>query len=221
MAETELNKAAYHGLGRTVVFPVKNGVHTTGLKLLGGRSMTKSPEQSVTTIGADMDGVYMAKTGAAVIGLEYVTIGELPPLFKTSCLGFAFVGDAENKVYTDDPQAFAPYGIAFAQWKDEDPGTQKIRVQIYYSIAGTTPEEANEYDDPTGDASITEFTFSGTAQGFQGAAVNGVARSFLEFEVNLADPLDPNLKLYKQLYEDLQIVLPSDVTTEAPTEPAE
>lgn len=214
MAETELNKAAYHGLGRAIVFPISNGTHETGLKLLGGRSATKTPEQSVTTIGADMDGVYMAKTGAAVIGLEFVTIGELPPAFKTKCLGFALVGDAANKVYIDDPSAYAPYGLAFAQWKDEDPGTQKIRVQIYYSVAGTTPEEAAEYDDPTGDASITEFTFSGTAQGFQGAAVNGVARSFLEFEVDLTNSADPNLKLYKQLYETKKIVLPSDVTAE-------
>ncbi|MFD2821576.1 hypothetical protein [Paraglaciecola chathamensis] len=212
MAEVELNKAAYHGMGRTIVFPIKNGVHETGLKLLGGRSMTKAPEQSITTIGADMDGVYMAKTGSAVIGLEYVTIGELPAGFKTKCLGFALVGDAARKVFIDDPSAYAPYGMAFAQWKDEDPGTQKIRVQIYYSIAGTTPEEAAEYDDPTGDASITEFTFTGTAQGFVGAAVNGVNRSFLEFEVDLTNPADPNKVLYDQLYTTKKIVLPSDVT---------
>lgn len=206
----DLNKAAYHGLGRVMVFPISGGTHTTGVPLLGGRSMTKTPEQSVTTIGADMDGVYMARTGSVVTTLEFVTIGELPPEFKTKCLGFATVGTAANKVYIDDPKAYAPYGIAFAQWKDEDPSTQKVRVQVYYSLAGTTPQEAAEFDDPTGDASITEFTFSATAQGFAGAKVNNVARSFLEFEVDLNNEDDPNKAAYDKIYTTKEIVLPDD-----------
>ena len=105
------------------------------------------------------------------------------------------------------------YGIAFAQWKDEDPSTQKIRVQIFYSLAATTPQEAAEFDDPTGEASITEFTFSATAQGFAGANLNGVASSFLEFEVDVTNSEDPNLVLYNKIYTEKKIVLPSDVVT--------
>lgn len=206
-------KAAYHGFGRVMVFPIVAGTHSAGIPLLGGRSLTKTPEQTVTTIGADMDGVYMAKTGAQVTTLEFVTIGEIPGAFKTKSLGFAYVGSPERKVYTDDPKAYAPYGIAFAQWKDEDPGTQKIRVQIFYSLAATTPQEAAEFDDPTGEASITEFTFSATAQGFAGANFSNINRSFLEFEVDVTDEADPNLALFEQIYTDKQIVLPSDVTT--------
>ena len=209
----DLMKAAYHGFGRVMIFPIVAGVHTGGVKLLGGRSLTKTPEQTVTTIGADMDGVYMAKTGAQVTTLEFVTIGEIPGEFKTTSLGFGYVGTPTRKVYTDDPKAYAPYGIAFAQWKDEDPSTQKIRVQIFYSLAATTPQEAAEFDDPTGEASITEFTFSATAQGFAGANLNGVARSFLEFEVDVTNSGDPNLVLYNKIYTDKKIVLPSDVVT--------
>lgn len=209
----DLLKAAYHGFGRVMIFPIVAGTHGAGVKLLGGRSLTKTPEQTVTTIGADMDGVYMAKTGAQVTTLEFVTIGEIPGEFKTKSLGFAYVGEPTRKVYTDDPKAYAPYGIAFAQWKDEDPSTQKIRVQIFYSLAATTPQEAAEFDDPTGEASITEFTFSATAQGFAGATLDGVARSFLEFEVDVTNSADPNLALYNQIYTDKEIVLPSDVTT--------
>ena len=209
----DLMKAAYHGFGRVMVFPIVNGTHATGIKMLGGRSLTKTPEQAVTTIGADMDGVYMVRTGSQVTSIEYVTIGEIPGEFKTKSLGFAYVGDAARKVYTDDPKAFTPYGIAFAQWKDEDPSTQKIRVQIFYSLSATTPQEAAEFDDPQGDASITEFTFSATAQGFEGAKVNGVARSFLEFEVDVTNDEDPNLVLFNKIYTTQEIVLPSDVTT--------
>lgn len=206
-------KAAYHGFGRVMIFPITGGTHGTGVPMLGGRSLTKTPEQAITTIGADMDGVYMVRTGAQVTTLEFVTIGEIPGEFKTKSLGFAYVGTPTRKVYIDDPKAFAPYGIAFAQWKDEDPATQKVRVQIFYSLSATTPQEAAEFDDPQGDASITEFTFSATAQGFEGAKVDGVARSFLEFEVDITKSDDPNLKLFNQIYTTKKIVLPADVTT--------
>lgn len=211
MVENILTKTAYHGFGRVIVFPIANGVHDTGLPMLGGRSMDKKPEQTITTIGADMDGVYMAKTGSAITQLELKTIGKIPADFKTKCLGFGKIGDADSEAFIDDPSATNPYGIAFAQWVDEDPGTQKVRVQIYYSLAGTTPTETSEYDDPTGEASITEFTFTATAQGFAGAAYKGVNRSFLEFTVDMTKTDSQAYKMYDQIYTKKRILLPSEV----------
>lgn len=203
MALIKTDKKFEHGLGRGLVFPIKNGAYQDGIEIKGLRAQSEEPDASQSDIWADMEGeAFFTQQGAVTRTTEITSLG-YPEEFQVHALG----KELKNGFLQNNPRNYNRFALAFAEWHQDEVKGELVQVNIYYNLQASPASVERAADE--GEISATEKPIT---CGVSSTPLAGT--DFASFIVDPNDPEDPNLAKYTSLYTTGKIVTPLDPVSE-------